>query len=380
MKKIILILVMFLGLTMRSQNTPVLSTLSPTSFSTVNVATRNIINPNKVVSGLFNNDSIADFAVGTDNDTLTFVAGKTTNLYTNVNKYALPGLKDFNVYPNIDGSATPVVISVNPAAKNTSFNVYLLGSGTGTLPATPGAINLTTTPAYSYTFPFRGYQAFDFGQIDNTSNYDIALVGQEGLATVRYAGSTYTTVTKYNNISGLSTVKVYNATSAAGHEVITGAGAGNTIAYFGAQAFVSELSTFDYSGVTSIHAFPVNDTATNTLKVGILTSAKTIKTYTVSGATITNDSVYVSPSVPYKVVVGDMNGDHKNDVVSADLDGNIRIYRGTSNTAPKFTLAGTYNIGEQVKSIAVGDFNNDGKLDIVYVGFRSNKVIVLTQS
>ncbi len=381
MKKIILMVLFILSLGMaKAQNTPVLSTLSPTSFSVSTVASKNIMNPLKVTAGYYNNDTITDFAVSTENDTLTFVAGKTSNTYTNTNRYAIPGLKDFNVYSTINGTNTPAVIVSTPLNKNTTFNFYLLGSGTGTLPATPGAINLTTTPAYSGIFPFRGCTGFSFGQIDNATFYDLAFVGQEGLATVTGGTGTYTNVTKYSNLSNLSRVSVFNATSGAGDEVMVAGTSGNTVGYFAAQTFVKELTTNDFSGVTSIHSFIVNDTATVTRKVGVMTAGSTIKTYSVSGATILNDSTYLSGSTPVRVAIGDMDGDHKVDLISAELDGNIRIYKGRSNNTAKFQLAGTYFINEPVLSIAVGDFNNDGKLDIVYVGVKTKKVYILTQS
>ena len=74
-----------------------------------------------------------------------------------------------------------------------------------------------------------------------------------------------------------------------------------------------------------------------------------------------------------------MNGDGINDVVSVDNDGFIRIYDGRYTTKAKFVLLTSLPIKEPVDYIETGDFNCDGKIDIVYLGSVSRKITILQQ-
>jgi len=66
---------------------------------------------------------------------------------------------------------------------------------------------------------------------------------------------------------------------------------------------------------------------------------------------------------PASVAVGDFNGDGKLDLAVADADGNtVSILLGDG--AGNFALASSLAVGSYPWSVAVGDFNGDGKLDL----------------
>lgn len=68
----------------------------------------------------------------------------------------------------------------------------------------------------------------------------------------------------------------------------------------------------------------------------------------------------ISPSA---VAIGDFNGDGKQDLAIANLSSNtVSILLGDG--AGNFTLVSSNETGNNPDSIAVGDFNNDGKLDL----------------
>jgi hypothetical protein len=71
-------------------------------------------------------------------------------------------------------------------------------------------------------------------------------------------------------------------------------------------------------------------------------------------------SVAASPAA---VAAGDFNGDGKLDVATANADGSVSVLLNKGNGT--FNAAVNYTAGLEPTSIAVGDFNGDGKLDLV---------------
>jgi hypothetical protein len=84
---------------------------------------------------------------------------------------------------------------------------------------------------------------------------------------------------------------------------------------------------------------------------------------------------------PYAVAVADLNNDGKSDIIVAnagDSNGNsssIGILLGNGDGS--FTVKPNVTAGLGVRSVAVGDFNTDGKLDLAAANFNSNTVSVL---
>jgi len=84
--------------------------------------------------------------------------------------------------------------------------------------------------------------------------------------------------------------------------------------------------------------------------------------------------------VPTDVAIGDMNGDGKPDLVSADASsGTVTVITrnsaGTGWDAPVTTGA-----GNGTHSVAIGDLNGDGKLDVALPSANEAKVTVLTRN
>ena len=79
---------------------------------------------------------------------------------------------------------------------------------------------------------------------------------------------------------------------------------------------------------------------------------------------------------PMSVAVGDFNGDGKADLAVANCDSNnVSVLLGNGNGT--FQAAVNYAAGTYPSSVAVGDFNGDGKADLAVANCASNNVSVL---
>ncbi len=96
------------------------------------------------------------------------------------------------------------------------------------------------------------------------------------------------------------------------------------------------------------------------------------------GFTAATGSPFPAGSGPSAVAVGDFNGDGKPDLAIADYAANnVTVLLGDGTG--RFTAAPSspFPAGSQPNSVAVGDFNGDGKPDLAIANYNSNNVTVL---
>lgn len=86
---------------------------------------------------------------------------------------------------------------------------------------------------------------------------------------------------------------------------------------------------------------------------------------------------FIANNAPMSVAKGDFNGDGKLDLVTAhQLSNNVAILLGTGTGS--FGTAVNFSAGFGTVSVAVGDFNSDGKIDVVTANeFGANVSILL---
>ena len=84
---------------------------------------------------------------------------------------------------------------------------------------------------------------------------------------------------------------------------------------------------------------------------------------------------------PWSISVADVNGDGAVDLVVANtLDNSVSILRGNGDGSFRVQVtyaAGSKGTSEWAESVAIGDFNGDGKLDLVVANSWSNHISVL---
>ncbi len=119
---------------------------------------------------------------------------------------------------------------------------------------------------------------------------------------------------------------------------------------------------------------------TVTVKVSAVVNAFSSFTLTVNnpvcnGALFSEGQDVPVGNLPFSVAVGDFNRDGKQDMATANYAGNdvsVRLGNGDGT----FNAGNSITVGNNPNAVAVGDFNGDGKQDIAVSNFFSNTVSI----
>ena len=109
---------------------------------------------------------------------------------------------------------------------------------------------------------------------------------------------------------------------------------------------------------------------------GVISNVAYFEVTSATSSVSFNNTFYAVGATPYSVAVGDFNGDGKPDLAVTNYSSfSVSVLLG--NGEGTFQPAVNYATGNYPFSVAVGDFNGDGKLDLVVANFGGNSVSVL---
>ena len=95
--------------------------------------------------------------------------------------------------------------------------------------------------------------------------------------------------------------------------------------------------------------------------------------------TFASQATFAVGAEPSALATADFNGDNKPDIVSVSVYSNtLAVLLNTTPagaTAPSFAAAATFATGVQPTSVAVGDFNGDGKMDIAVTNYNGSSSV-----
>jgi streptogramin lyase len=327
--------------------------------------------PVSVAIGDFNKDSFLDITVANNGTTeVGVLLGNGDGRFQKVQVYATPS----GIFPtmitvtNINNDYWPdIVISID----NTDNIGILLGDGPKsftnqvTFSAGGGSGPLTLAAGY-----FNNDTRLDI-VIGGGRRQQVAIILGDGnggftLPTI-YATDTYVTwvaVGDFNQDTNLDMVATLNGVK--GIYLFLGNGDGT----FSNATKFSTVSTAYFVAVADLN----NDT-----RLDIVVTTNTTDNVRVmlgkGDGTFSGQITYSTYSVSYSVAVGDFNNDNRLDIVVANYGANdIGILLGNGDgTFSNQTLFSTGSNSNPI-SVASGDFNRDGRLDIVVANFGTNNI------
>lgn len=329
-------------------------------------------NPFSVTVADFNGDGKADLAVannGTNN--VSILLGQGDGTFAAAVNYAAGSGPFWVSAGDLNGDGK---IDLAVADYNSNKLAVLLGNGDGSMQAAVFYV-AGTGPSSIAINDFNGDGKADLAASNDVSNNVSILTGVgDGTfqAAVNYAVPAGPHVLSIIDVNGDGSPDLAVANNGAGNvSILTSRGDGTfqTAVNYGATG-AGQIAVADLNG-DGRSDLAVIDSNDFYLFILLNNGVCALNCNTIAPAVS-----YAAGTTPTSVSAGDFNGDGKLDVVAANGGANnVSIELGAGDGT--FLPSGTYNAGSAPNSVDIGDFNRDGKLDLAVANSGSNDVSIL---
>jgi uncharacterized repeat protein (TIGR01451 family) len=329
-------------------------------------------NPFSLAVADFNGDGKADLAAANNgSNTVSILQGNGDGTFQAAVGYAA-GSGPFWVSTgdlNGDGKADLVVADYN--SNNLSV---LLGNGDGSMQA-PVAYAAGTGPSSIAGGDFNGDGKLDLAASNDGSNNVSILTGN--------GDGTFAAAVNYSVPAGVHSIALVDVTGDGKSDLAVSNTTSNNVSILtgrGDGTFVAAVSYPVNYGPSQVIAADFNSDGRTDLLV--TNSDYYVMALYNNGVCALNCNTiapavhYAAGTSPQSAAAGDFNGDGKPDLVAANSGtNNVSIELGIGDGT--FLPSGTYSAGTTPNSVDVGDFNRDGKLDLAVANSGSNNVSLL---